>query len=90
MDQLQRFLNLQPADNRCNRWSSGYLALLNVFLLKQRTAIPQRDQAIIVLGHRALVTGALGRHEDFRDSVDLLDTTVDPGRVGFPAHPIDP
>src|SRR5262249_41242597 len=57
---------------------------------QERTAIAEIQELVVPLRHRAFIASRVGRYEDLDDSLDLLDTCVDPGGTDLPTLTVDP
>src|SRR5687767_4725705 len=90
VEKLQGLLRFEARDHRRDRRRRGDLSLGDVLAPEQRARIAEIEQAVIRLGHRALVARARGRAEDLDDAADLLDRAVDPRLPHFPALAVDP
>ena len=90
VNQLQRLLRLQGADQRGDRRYRRHTSSRQVLLPQERTTVSQVDQAIVVLGHPTFVARAVRRREHLDHAVQLLNAAVHPGCRHFPTRAIDP
>src|SRR6188474_3720942 len=90
VQQLQRLLYLQPADDAGDGRCGGHFARLPIVTGQVRATVTPIDQTIVVVSHSAFVAGAARRNENLDDAADFLNAAVDPRRANLPTATVQP